>query len=179
MITHFAVADFDGDQKPDLATVETGRVNSSETRYWIRFDLSTGNRESIGVIAPLGGLHLDSRDVNGDRFPDLLVTTTFLHQPVAVLLNDGHGKFTLANPASFPPSIWEGGTGWSLPPLRLRDDAAVPLGRRQFRGTKERQSLATPRFPPGRMSLPSASLPVPRVHSSSASRAPPLFVSSL
>src|SRR5258708_40282383 len=80
--SHFAIGDFDGDSQPDLATVQSG-VDRSETRYWIRLEFSTGLRDAIGVDAPSGGLHIASRDVNGDHFLDLMVTTACQHRPVS------------------------------------------------------------------------------------------------
>jgi len=97
----FAIADFDGDLRPDLATVEAGRTSASESRYWIHFELSTGTKQAVAVRAPVGGIQLSSRDVNGDNVVDLVVSTNWLNQPVAVLLNDGHGNFTVEDPARF------------------------------------------------------------------------------
>jgi hypothetical protein len=107
----FAIADFDGDRKPDLATVEIQSGNSSGiTRYSIHFQLTAGSAQSFGVSAPAGGLQIVARDVNGDDALDLLVSTAWLHQQVAVLLNDGHGKFSMANPGAFPGAVWESDT---------------------------------------------------------------------
>src|SRR5260370_41715462 len=58
--SHFAIGDFDGDSQPDLATGKSG-LDRSETRYWIRLEVSTGLRDTIRVNAPSGGLHLDRR----------------------------------------------------------------------------------------------------------------------
>ena len=98
----FAIADFDGDAQLDIATVQVGQIGASDTRYWIHFRLSSGVRQLIPVTAPLGGLHISSRDVNGDNFVDLVVTTAWHELPVAVLLNDGRGNFTPRDPHSFP-----------------------------------------------------------------------------
>jgi hypothetical protein len=109
----FAIADFDGDRKPDLAIVEMQSSNSSTaTQYSIRFQLTAGAAQSFGVSAPAGGLQIVARDVNGDDAQDLLVSTAWLHQEVAVLLNDGHGNFTLANPSAFPAAIWQCAASW-------------------------------------------------------------------
>jgi hypothetical protein len=98
----FAIADFDGDHRPDLVVVQPDQIGASRTFYWIRFEMSAGLRQYIGVKAPVGGLAIAPRDVNGDKILDLIVTTAWLNQPVAVLLNDGHGNFTLSSAASFP-----------------------------------------------------------------------------
>ncbi|MGB7284963.1 MAG: VCBS repeat-containing protein [Candidatus Acidiferrum sp.] len=109
----FAIADFDGDCKPDFATVESQDGGSSRTtRYSIRFRLTAGPAQSFGVSAPAGGLQIVARDVNGDDALDLLVSTAWLHQQVAVLLNDGHGNFTLAKANAFPGAVWESEAFW-------------------------------------------------------------------
>ncbi|MGC1415068.1 MAG: VCBS repeat-containing protein [Candidatus Acidiferrum sp.] len=122
----FAIADFDGDRKPDLATVEIQNGNStSGTEYSIRFRLTTGAAQSFGVLAPAGGLQIVARDVNGDDAMDLLISTAWLHQEVAVLLNDGHGNFTLANPGEFPAAVWESATVWESGAVSRCDSAAL------------------------------------------------------
>jgi hypothetical protein len=109
----FAVADFDGDFRPDLADVGIGRSSVSLTDYWIRFRLSAAERQTILVVAPSGGLEIAARDVNGDHAIDLIVTTIWLRRPVAVLLNDGHGRFSRVDPAGFPEAFRECGLRWS------------------------------------------------------------------
>lgn len=126
--SHFAIGDFDGDSQPDLATVQSG-VDRSETRYWIRLEFSTGLRDAIGVNAPSGGLHIASRDVNGDHFLDLVVTTAWQHRPVAVLLNDGHGKFTLRDPALFPSAVLDFDLSWAPACRDVKDVFAAILTR--------------------------------------------------
>lgn len=98
----FAIADFDGDRKPDLATVQVERDAVIGTRYSIRLQLSAGEESAIGITAPQGGLQLVARDVNGDDAIDLIVVTALDSHFVAVLLNDGHGKFTQAKAGAFP-----------------------------------------------------------------------------
>jgi hypothetical protein len=129
LTSRFAIADFDGDNRPDLATVETGRIGVSRTRYWIGFQLSTGARQVIGVNAPVGGLDITSRDVNGDQRLDLIVTTSWLNQPVAVLLNDGQGNFTLTDPSAYPAIVWSTEKIARLSPLDAKDAAIAALTR--------------------------------------------------
>ena len=98
---NFVIADFDGDQKPDLATVYLERTNSQTSNYSIHFQLSEGWQPAIGITARVGGLKLSWRDVNGDDAPDLVVRTSLDSTLVVVLLNDGHGNFTQAPAKQF------------------------------------------------------------------------------
>jgi len=97
----FVIADFDGDREPDLATVRAVRGDARSARYSIQFQLTSGNWQTVGVTAPLGGLQIVARDVNGDSALDVVIRTAWRHQAVAVLLNDGQGNFKSASPASF------------------------------------------------------------------------------
>ena len=63
----FSVADFDGDSKPDLASVQTGKSDLTRAAYWIQLRLSAAGRQTFQIVAPIGGLQIASRDVNGDQ----------------------------------------------------------------------------------------------------------------
>ncbi len=115
----FVIADFDGDQKPDMATVQQERSESQSTNYSIHFELSQGWQPAIDITARAGGLKLFWRDVNGDDALDLVVRTSLDSKLVAVLLNDGHGKFTEA-----PAKQFEG--------LRKEPDFHLGVERRSF-----------------------------------------------
>jgi hypothetical protein len=125
----FAIADFDGDLKPDLATVHVGGSNARTTHYSIRFELSSGVAQSISLIAPSGGLQIVPQDVNGDQIPDLIVSTQWLNRPVAVLLNDGHGNFTLSDPGAFPDVMRNSESRWLGTEAQSYDRAAIPPSR--------------------------------------------------
>ena len=125
----FAIADFDGDNKPDFATVQDGQANTSTKRYWIGLRLSTGPRQFLGITAPVGGLQLVLRDVNGDNALDLIVTTTWLNRPIAVLVNDGHGNFAVSDPANFPAALGSSEAVWKDLAVTAKDFAAMPASR--------------------------------------------------
>jgi hypothetical protein len=126
---HFAIADFDGDKHPDLATVNIGQSTARNTRYWIAFHLSGRSSQTVGITAPAGGLRITSQDVNGDNFPDVIVTTAWTNKPVAILLNDGFGNFTSSSPAEFQSAFTTSGTSWTLAEDEIRDATALPLVR--------------------------------------------------
>ncbi len=92
----FVIADLDGDQIPDLASVELGNFKSTQTSYSICLRFGAGTQSAIGVEAPFGGLRVVARDVNGDDHIDLILTSNLDERFIEVLLNDGHGNFSQA-----------------------------------------------------------------------------------
>jgi hypothetical protein len=127
--SQFAIADFDGDSLPDMATVELGQTGTSRARYWIGFHMTAGSHQRIGVTAPIGGLEIATRDVNGDNSLDLIVTTTWLNRPVAILLNDGHGNFAVTDPAAFAGVVSSVDRAWTPPGSQAKDSVAALLSR--------------------------------------------------
>jgi hypothetical protein len=112
IVPQFAIEDFDGDSRPDIATVVEGRSGAANNHYRIRFQLSSGGSQNIDLTAPVGGLDLSSRDVNGDDVLDVVVTTAGTNWPVAILLNDGAGTFTASDPAAFPGAFRKSSKFW-------------------------------------------------------------------
>ena len=173
-----AIADFDGDHRLDLASIQTDRDGSGGRAYRIQFQLSTAGRQSIQLVAPPGGLRIEARDVNGDHAVDLVFTTAWFRQPVAILLNDGRGSFSRADPTAFAELLGEPKTNWvagrrlaaagvGLPPQsRARVDKAEkdPLHERSSAGLV---LSSVPAFPADTFLF------------SSAGRAPPSEVSLL
>jgi hypothetical protein len=127
----FAIADLDGDLRPDLANIQTGRSDVSQTDYWIQLQLSAAQRQTILVVAPTGGLQIVARDVNGDHALDLVLTTAWLKEPVAILLNDGHGVFSRADPRAFPGAFREPETYWQVPAEPGLSVVGIPLQPRE------------------------------------------------
>lgn len=122
----FAVADFDGDLRPDLASVQSGVNQSGSTNYSIQLRLSAAGRQSIQLVAPTGGLFIEARDVNGDNAVDLVLTTAWFRQPVAIYLNDGHGGFSRASPNAFPGAFSGSKTNWTSTETFAADTVGVP-----------------------------------------------------
>ncbi len=110
----FAIADFDGDLHPDLARIESGPYNSGNASYSIQLQLTSAGRQFIQLVAPAGGLSITARDVNGDGTIDLILTTAGFREPVAIFLNDGHGRFSRVELSDFPEAFSTSTSDWSF-----------------------------------------------------------------
>jgi hypothetical protein len=172
----FAIYDFDGDNKPDLAQVHAGGTAASSTHYSIDFELSTGSRQSIELTAPSGGLRLESRDVNGDQFPDLVVTTSWTEQPVAVLLNDGRGNFKSLDASVFPNAFETSDTSVDHPLNPEGDGAAAVFPRTSPGESKETGSTHTARDALGCVECRPGQFPSIPAREGFFGRAPPAFL---
>lgn len=100
--TQFAIADFDGDLQPDLARIRVTRDGSPTSEYSVDLNFSSGAKPAIFIVGPSGGLQIMQRDVNGDKFADLVITSILDSRFVVVFLNDGKGNFIPAKSADFP-----------------------------------------------------------------------------
>jgi hypothetical protein len=172
----FAIADFDGDLRPDLATIQAGHSISGASSYRIQLQLSAAGRQSIQVDGPVGGLFIEARDVNGDLAVDLVLTTIRFRQPVAVLLNDGHGKFSVTPTTAFPGAFGKPKTNWVSALNVAIDTVGVPpqSGANSNAGKNDLVRDCSPaKFSAG----PSAGFPVSPFLFSHAGRAPPSAVS--
>jgi len=174
----FAIADFDGDSRPDLASIQVGQDTSGRSSYWIQLQLSKLGRQSIQLFAPAGGLVIEARDVNGDHAIDLVLATAWFRQPVAILLNDGHGRFSRVEPTAFPGAFSESKTNWVCVTNLATDAVDVPPASGAGICSKEKDSPHD-RSPAGLIPPTSAGFPVSLFVVSRAGRAPPSEVPHL
>ena len=176
--SQFAIADFDGDTRPDLATVQAGVNSSWDTHYWIAFQLSSGPRQTLSITVPTGGLQITSRDVNGDYFLDVIVTAAWTNRPVAVLLNDGQGNFRAFSPSAFPGAFSTSEKSGVSTRDEVRDATAVLLSRYPTGNCSERTRFSSPRNVTRQLVLrPSRNLPYCPVVSFLGRAPPPSFFS--
>jgi hypothetical protein len=172
----FAIADFDGDRAPDLATVELQTSTSAKTtHYSIRLRLATGATQLFGVTGPAGGLQIVAQDVNGDSALDVLVSSAWLHKQVAVLLNDGHGNFTLAEPAAFPALVWQCERLWKTGTMPLWEIAALIPSHSSAGKLAERNAFFGAPSRPGKIGSEVSSGVTRPLDFSLLGRAPPTF----
>jgi len=88
-------ADFNGDGHLDVAVTNKGDLNHKHGNVMVFFGKGDGTLEKPRAYAiPNAPEGIAASDMNGDDHPDLAVTE-FTGNSVAVLLNDGTGKFHL------------------------------------------------------------------------------------
>ena len=134
-----AVADFDGDHYPDLASVQANSTAGRRTSYCIHLRLSRAAQQSIQVFGPIGGLEIAALDVNGDHAIDLVLTAAWFRRPVAILLNDGHGNFSRVEPSAYSGAFGQSSAHWAgtdaavsmaaVDPTQWRADVSAPACR--------------------------------------------------
>lgn len=174
--SNFALADFDGDSQPDLATIqEAQQINSRGAQYWITLHLSAGMDEALGFSGPIGGLQIFPHDVNGDHSLDLVIIARWKRQTVAIFLNDGFGSFTLADPARFQADLQPSDSELT-PAASPSEHSAVLLGTKSMPGEPaESGDLYFLGRLPGRFIFTIARAPRQLLRSSFSGRAPPVF----
>lgn len=166
----FAVADLDGDLRPDTARIQAGHPAGGMSVYWIQVHVAAGQR-SFPLVAPAFGLTIKARYVNGRNAADLVVATAWSRQPIAVLVNDGHGNFSQAEPSS-AGSLTDSRTNLDSPPDEATVTAGVPPQSGAGFCVEERKSLDD-RSPSGLIPPSSPGFPVSPFEVSHLGRAPP------
>jgi hypothetical protein len=173
LTSSIAIADFDGDQRPDVASVE----GESSTGYSIRFQLTAIGQQVIQFVAPPGRLAIEARDVNGDRAVDLVLTTALTGRPVAVLLNNGDGGFSRAEPGQFH-GAFKATRNWTSSSERS-SEALADLSRSRSGIRSEATKLPAVRGPTDSIAHTSFAFSFDSFLAASPERAPPSDVYSL
>ena|SRR5215469_1018365 len=101
------VGDFDGDRHTDFAVAQPQGLVNGVYRYRVEVLLSARPLTAFDIDSGTpGGLHISTRDVDGDLDLDLVITSEFGREPVGVWINDGNGQFTHSERQNYPASIW-------------------------------------------------------------------------
>ncbi|HTM49052.1 MAG TPA: hypothetical protein VL285_10240 [Bryobacteraceae bacterium] len=91
-ISKLIMADLDGDSHADVAISSSTRKDGIYYTQEISFRFSGSEDSAIRVRTMLRAERLTVRDLDGDANRDLILES-FTREPLAVLLNDGHGHF--------------------------------------------------------------------------------------
>jgi hypothetical protein len=125
--SQLAIADVDGKLCPVSVSVQVGSGGfSTTTTYRIQVQFGELERQSIQVDAPAGGLWIVPRDINnGNHFIDLVVVTAWFRNPVAILINDGRGRFSKVEPTTFPEVFTDFSTNWGCASGQIAEAVCV------------------------------------------------------
>lgn len=136
----FAIGDFDGDLAPDIASVQRVSSDSSgaNVNYIVQLQFGSGERRSIRLAARWDDLRIVARDVNGDRIPDLIISSRWTEEMYAVLINDGTGAFSPFDPSSVLAPSRKSNESLSWPRRQPSETAATSRtsAERGFKKTK-------------------------------------------
>jgi hypothetical protein len=92
-----AFADFDGDQKGDVAIARLVK-----DQYEIVVSLSRRSEEAVlNPSTRLAGFIVHAYDINNDSYQDVVVTDAIAKLPLEVWLGDGRGNFEIADKSLF------------------------------------------------------------------------------
>lgn len=131
IITAVAIADFNGDGKPDVAA-----LSSTFHSVFILTGDGSGNFTFLRSLSSGGSspFFLMVRDVNGDSKADLLIANTGNPNNIAILLGDGTGNFAApvtllagSNPGSFDVADLDGDSKLDLA-VTFGDTVAILRG---------------------------------------------------
>ena len=121
-----AVADFNGDGKPDLAVVNAGNGDLDGGNVSILLGNGDGTfQPANNIAAGKSPVSIAVGDFNGDDRPDLAVGNTGDGGSVSVLLGNGDGTFQSAKPLSVEGAVFSLAVGDF--DGDLRPDLALPL----------------------------------------------------
>jgi len=172
--TQFAIADFDGDNQPDLALIRATSDDSRTSQYSVDFNFSGGRKPTICFVGPAGGMQISPRDVNGDMFADLVVTSLLDSKFVVIFLNDGKGNFVSADSSDYPGALKDAGLRLVVPEDPPAGLLAFQVGRSMETETGDATSWHA-LFESSSIPMRLAPLPARlELALSSAGRAPPL-----
>jgi hypothetical protein len=94
--TSWLVADFDGDNRPDLITLHTSRSESAKTIGSPRLQSGSFDAAIFTLANRFPTQRLRARDLDGDSDRDIVLETTS-SVAIAVWINDGAGHFARGN----------------------------------------------------------------------------------
>src|SRR5262245_309185 len=100
--TNWTLADFDGDQNPDLV-----QARNAGTSYRVDIDLTGRERTGSFTFANPDAFEVDlaAIDVDGDRDLDLIVKGRLRGQKIGIYINNGAGTFSRGPANLYPESF--------------------------------------------------------------------------
>lgn len=99
--------DLNGDRQSDLIRLRLENETATTVTYSVRVKLAGSQAEIASqLVVDRWGVEVIPRDVDGDHDLDLVVASLITHEPLKILLNDGHGRFADAKVSDFVAALW-------------------------------------------------------------------------
>ena len=98
----WAVADFNGDHRPDLITASSTRNLAGSYTHDVQISLGGAQPGSLTFASFDAHIRLRARDVDGDHDADLVVLGSVSSIPIDLWLNDGKGHFRHGDASTLP-----------------------------------------------------------------------------
>lgn len=170
-----AIADLDGDHKPDGAILLKSRWLGPQQNLSIQLHFTDRPNTELTFQSDSQALTVTAWDIDHDGDIDLVVEETFSHKPISVWINEGHGDFHEGRVQDYPSLAATGSTQIQAPPDQ-RDRVALSLSsQRGFEKTVLANALlARPPSINRSLFFSSATDGISRSGASNSSRAPPL-----
>lgn len=130
-----AIADLDGDHKPDGAILL--KSNWLGPRHNLSIQLHFTDRPNTELTFESNSQALTVRawDIDQDGDIDLVVEETFSHKPISVWINEGHGDFHEGRIQDYPSLATTGSTQIQAPPDQQDHPALSLSSQRGFEKT--------------------------------------------
>jgi len=97
-----AVADFDGDNKPDGAILLQSDANLVKGNFAIKLHLTGHSNNEIRFQSLESALTVEAFDIDHDGDIDLIIEESISHKRLQIWINDGHGNFEKGRSEDFP-----------------------------------------------------------------------------
>jgi hypothetical protein len=121
-----AVADLDGDHKPDGAILLKSRWLGPQHNLSIQLHFTDRPNSELTFQSNSQALTVTAWDIDQDGDIDLVVEEAFSHKPISVWINEGHGDFHEGRVQDYPSLAATGSTQIQAPPDQ-RDCPALSL----------------------------------------------------
>jgi hypothetical protein len=119
-VSGWALSDFDGDSKIDLATTGPGRGDGRGYSHEVRLNLSASRETSFTFRSRSARIQLSAWDVDGDNDRDIVILESSTLEPIGVWLNDGFGNFAEGDLADFKDALQRNGRAFEFRAPRFR-----------------------------------------------------------
>lgn len=101
----FAIADFDGDNKPDGALLLEPAPFLGSGSFQLELHFTGHNNSNINFQSPEPDVIVAAMDIDHDGDIDIVIQQSVTHKGLQVWINDGHGNFEKGRIEDYPSAV--------------------------------------------------------------------------